>query len=67
MLNLYVKLSMMRALAGERLRRDETGATAVEYGVMVALIIVAVIVTVGLIGTRLNAAFTTVLNALPGG
>ncbi len=43
---------------------DEQGATAVEYGLMVALI-AAVIVTVVLsIGTKLNTAFTKVETAL---
>lgn len=40
--------------------REEDGASAVEYGVLVALIAVAVIVTVQLIGTQLNAAFARV-------
>ena len=47
--------------------RDEKGATAVEYGLLVGLIAVAIIVTVGLLGGRLNTLFTTILNALPGG
>ncbi len=45
--------------------RNEKGATAVEYGIMVALIAVVIIVTVAAIGTRLNGVFTTVQNALP--
>jgi pilus assembly protein Flp/PilA len=40
-----------------RLRREETGATAVEYGIMVALIAVVVIVAVTTIGTNLDAVF----------
>ena len=40
-----------------RLRRDETGATAVEYGIMVALIAVVLLVGVGLFGTQLNSFF----------
>jgi pilus assembly protein Flp/PilA len=44
--------------------KDEKGATAVEYGIMVALIAVAIITTVTLIGTDLNAKFVTVDNAL---
>jgi pilus assembly protein Flp/PilA len=39
MLALYTNLSL-------RLRRDEKGATAVEYGIMVALIAVVIIVAV---------------------
>ena len=40
--------------------QDEEGATAVEYGVMVGLIAVAIIVTVGTIGTNLNTLFLKV-------
>lgn len=40
-----------------RLRRDETGATAVEYGIMVALIAVVLLVGVGLFGSQLNTFF----------
>jgi pilus assembly protein Flp/PilA len=50
---------------GERTRRDDEGATAVEYGLMVALIAAAIIVTVGLLGTKLNSLFTDVVSALP--
>jgi pilus assembly protein Flp/PilA len=50
--------------AMKRFWNDESGATAVEYGLMVALIAVAIIVTVGLIGTRLNAKFETVSTSL---
>jgi pilus assembly protein Flp/PilA len=41
----------------KNLWNDESGATAVEYGIMVALIAAVVIVTVGLIGEKLLAAF----------
>ena len=39
------------------MRNDEEGATAVEYGLMVSLIAVAIIAAVGLIGTRLDTMF----------
>ncbi|MBG6226208.1 pilus assembly protein Flp/PilA [Arthrobacter sp. CAN_A2] len=41
-----------------RLRREETGATAVEYGIMVALIAVILIAGVGAFGGSLNGFFT---------
>lgn len=44
--------------------RDEKGATAVEYGLMVALIAVAIIVAVSLLGTNLSARFTRVANSI---
>jgi pilus assembly protein Flp/PilA len=40
-----------------RTNRDETGATAVEYGIMVALIAVVIIVAVTLLGGNLNKMF----------
>jgi pilus assembly protein Flp/PilA len=40
--------------------RDETGATAVEYGLLVGLIAAAIVVTVGLLATKLNGIFTDV-------
>ncbi|WP_347351561.1 Flp family type IVb pilin [Intrasporangium sp.] len=45
--------------------RTDKGATAVEYGLMVALIAVAIIATVGLLGGSLNSLFETVKDALP--
>jgi pilus assembly protein Flp/PilA len=43
-----------------RLRRDQRGATAVEYGIMVSLIAVVIIVAVGLLGGQLNKTFNDV-------
>lgn len=45
---------------------DESGATAVEYGLMVALIAVAIVTTVGLVGGQLNTLFGTVNTSLGG-
>jgi len=47
-----------------RARRSEQGATAVEYGLMVALIAVAIILTVTALGGQLNALFTEITTAL---
>lgn len=38
--------------------RDETGATAIEYGLIAALIAVAIMTTVGGLGTELNTTFS---------
>jgi pilus assembly protein Flp/PilA len=43
-----------------RLQHPERGATAVEYGLMVALIAVVVIVAVTLLGDNLSSLFNTV-------
>ena len=44
--------------------KEEEGATAVEYGIMVALIAIAIIITVTAIGTQLNEVFQKVNSAL---
>ncbi len=44
--------------------RDEEGATAVEYGLMVALIAVVIIGAVTLLGTNLRGIFNTVAGAV---
>lgn len=47
-----------------RFVRDESGATAIEYGLIAALISVVIIGVLGTLGTNLNAKFTTISNAL---
>ena len=47
-----------------RFVRDEFGATAIEYGLIAALIAVAIIVVLGTIGTQLNITFDRVADAL---
>lgn len=44
--------------------RGERGATAVEYGLMVALIAVVIIGAVGLLGNTLNGMFNTIAAAV---
>jgi len=57
-------LSYLQTFVAKNVRRDDRGATAVEYGLMVALIAVAIIGTVTLLGTQLNTLFTAITNAL---
>lgn len=47
-----------------KLIRNEDGATAIEYGLIAALIAVAAITALGTIGTNLNSTFTNVGTAL---
>jgi pilus assembly protein Flp/PilA len=47
-----------------RFLKDESGATAIEYGMIVALISVLIIGSVTIIGTKLSTAFSTVASAL---
>ena len=43
-----------------KLLRDEQGATAIEYGLIAALIAVAAMAAFGTIGSQLNTTFTKV-------
>ncbi len=43
-----------------RFMKDESGATAIEYGLIAALIAAVIITAVTAIGTNLNATFTTI-------
>jgi pilus assembly protein Flp/PilA len=64
MFNAYATLVSLVALAKDRMR-EEKGATAVEYGLLVGLIAVAIIVTVGILGDTLDGLFQDVVDALP--
>jgi len=44
--------------------RDESGVTAMEYGMIAALVAVAILTALGTIGTQLNTTFTKVGTAL---
>jgi pilus assembly protein Flp/PilA len=44
--------------------RDESGATAIEYGLIAAGIAVVIIAAVQAVGTHLNTTFTSVSTAL---
>lgn len=48
-----------------RFLRDEEGATAVEYGLIAALIAVAIILSITDLGDKLKDVFETIKNALP--
>lgn len=50
-----------------RFLASEDGPTAVEYAVMLALIIVVCLTAIQTIGTQANSTFTSVGNALSGG
>jgi len=47
-----------------RFRRDESGATAIEYGLIAAGIAAAIIVVVNTLGTNVNTAFTNISSQL---
>ena len=67
MIQLYTSLYTLAAFTADRLKKEAKGATAVEYGLMVGLIAVAIIVTVGLLGGKLNGLFELIKDKLPSG
>jgi len=44
--------------------KNEDGATAIEYGLIAALIAVAAVVVMGTVGTNLSSTFNTVAGKL---
>ena len=48
----------------KRFVRDEAGVTAIEYGLIAALIAVVIIGAVTAVGSKLNTTFTTVSGSL---
>lgn len=46
------------------LRSEDRGVTSVEYGLMVALIAIVIILAVTLLGTNLSSLFNQVANSL---
>jgi pilus assembly protein Flp/PilA len=47
--------------------KDESGATAIEYGLIAALIAVVIIGALQLLGGNMSTAFNSVANAVGGG
>ncbi|MES2153062.1 MAG: Flp family type IVb pilin [Pseudomonadota bacterium] len=48
----------------KRFMQDEAGVTAIEYGLIAALIAVVIVGAVTTVGTKLNSVFTTVTTKL---
>jgi pilus assembly protein Flp/PilA len=65
MVKLFVTLETLAMVARDRMR-EEKGATAVEYGLMVGLIAAVIIATVMLLGGQLNTLFQRITTALAG-
>ncbi|BAS10189.1 flp/Fap pilin component protein [Arthrobacter sp. Hiyo4] len=64
MLSLIATLQTLGFTMKDRLR-NEKGATAVEYGIMVGLIAVVIIIAVTALGTTLTNLFTDVSGKIP--
>ena len=56
------RVTMMQLI--KRFVREEEGVTAIEYGLIAALIAVVIIGSVTLVGTKLDGVFTTVQTTL---
>ena len=54
----------MRINIFKKIHKDESGATAIEYGLIAALVSVAAIGALTAMGTSLNTMFQTVSNEL---
>ena len=55
---------MQLAHFAQKFIRDEEGVTAIEYGLIAALIAVAIIVSVTLVGSKLDVLFTFIAGKL---
>lgn len=64
MLPLLITIQNVFFDAADRLKKDEKGATAVEYGLIVGLIAVAIIIAVTLLGTNISGLFTRIAGDL---
>jgi pilus assembly protein Flp/PilA len=62
MLRTHIRMVLLRE---DMTRSRDRGATAVEYGLIVALIAVVIIVAVTLLGGRLSNIFNNTANSLP--
>jgi pilus assembly protein Flp/PilA len=60
-----IQFMTLMFLSGPRAERDDRGATAVEYGLLVALIAAIIVGIVGTLGGQVQTAFQTVSDALP--
>jgi len=48
-----------------KLKTNDSGATAIEYGLIAAMVAVALITVVGLLGDGLTNTFQSIVNQLP--
>jgi pilus assembly protein Flp/PilA len=55
-----IQFMALKFMINRKAERDERGATAVEYGLLVALIAAVIVATVAVLGGYINDAFTTV-------
>jgi pilus assembly protein Flp/PilA len=61
-----IEMTLLPTLTAKilRLRNDRRGVTALEYGLIASLVAVAIVISVGLLGTNLASEFTFIANKL---
>ena len=59
------QLTRLYVQAQNAMIQDEDGATAVEYGLIIALIAAVIVVVVAALGVKITGAFQKVVNAIP--
>ena len=67
MLKLFAFAQAYAAEAADALKKREEGQTMAEYGVVLAVITLAVIGAITLLSSHVRNAITSVANILPGG
>jgi pilus assembly protein Flp/PilA len=55
---------MSMRMFADKLLRDDSGATAIEYGLIAALISVVIISAVTLVGSNLSGVFNSIASSL---
>jgi Flp pilus assembly pilin Flp len=66
MLKLLVQAQTSLVAAADALRRGEDGQTMAEYGVVLAVIVIAVVGAITLLSSNVRDALTSVAGLLPG-
>jgi Flp pilus assembly pilin Flp len=64
-LKLFALVQSAAAEAADAIRSDERGQTMAEYGVVLAVIVLAVIAAITLLSGRVSSAINAVANVLP--
>lgn len=59
-------INIVRELSSRMGQRQEKGQTLIEYALIIALVVLAVLVVLGLLGGQIQTIFTTIKNVLAG-
>jgi pilus assembly protein Flp/PilA len=61
---MLARIAKFQTAAFHAVHRGDRGATAVEYGLLVALIAAIIVGTISALGGKINSAFSSVNNAV---